>query len=251
MEGALVFVAILVVVILFVFVVTVATALQAARLKSTADSLQKQVFGAHIRYSTSNKNRDNENETARRRGFAVMRAYALILRATESYRLNDLFPRAAFVDEDLRVCRGTNMLQNVTVMYDDPVWILIDKKRSSDVFVHDIGQGVVKHIGLNGMPCRVRLPTFAEQEEINVVQPKAHPKAQNGYHALLVASTLHATPTSDGEEGTCNSLQNRMYSFRMENDDEPWRSTLKRLYLREQGANVASTSLHVFGYSLL
>jgi len=238
---------VLIVLLVVVTIVTIATTTQAVHLKSTADSLQKQVYGAHFRLTEKNRRDGERNRYRTEQSCGVLRAYALILHATDSYLLNEEFPRATFVEEELRSCGDANMLQNVTVKYDDPVWLLIEKKRSANAFVDDIRSGRVKHIAIKGTPCRVRLPTAPEQEGINAVQPRANPKISSGYHAVFVASVSDSTP-QDGD-GKCNSLPSRVYSFRMENDDEPWNSLLIRLHQREQRSGMPSTSMHVFGYA--
>jgi len=234
------------------FVSVVLTGLLSAKLKKKADSLQRQVYGSQFRLTGNGNGRSTSGSMT-----GTFRAYALILRAHESYVLNRNVPTPSFVEEELRSCSNADLLQNVKVKYDSPTWLLFDRNRVSDRFVEDLRLGEIKHVAMNGLPCRARLPTPMENDSIHTAllsdptgSSTSSSRSSRQKHAILFASTSHSSPIDEDDSG-CNSVASRLYPFRKENDDEPWESITRRLFLREESAGNSSTSMHVFGYSVV
>jgi hypothetical protein len=255
-------------------IVSVVTAIQAMNLRSVSRSLRSQVYGAHFR-ATDYGYGNNTDASSRIRSLAAdgggedsgrgaVRAYALVLYAQRSVELNAEYPDAVFRAQELRTCRESpTMLDLIDVVYARPHWLLFQRARGADLFVQDVRDGRVTHVGLSGWPCRVRLPEAEELEAISRTVPDVvspHRKASStlpsnsGVYAVLFAATTEARDVEgSGRSLKCGAQDSALFAFRQAGDGpgdgEAWASLVSRLALREHARANSSTSAHLWGYS--
>lgn len=240
-------------------IVTCFIAFQAINLKSTSDDLQRQVYGAHFGVHTSSSSSPSDASAASAAG--VIRSYGLLMHARRSQLLNREFPDARFVGEELRSCGASGRMEMVRVEYARPRWLLFQKARSSNRLIEDIDGGTTTHMVVDGIPCRARLPTTAESDEIHAVAPEVQPRRTDVFdgagskiasHAVLVVPASDANIIESGLRRTCVGDAPSMYAFRQERrDGESWKETMDRWAAREEAMSNVSTLMNVWGYSVI